>query len=184
MDKPAIRQCLLYPIAALLMLPIFGCSRANLFRGRLILMNSTGGEIRSVTVANVHPGVNQAFDLPELADGRAWVRDCGADNLIVVGDLTLSYLDHAGTTRVHKIPFADVIPGDCDDDFSIEIGRDDPPRAGLLAYRNGLAHTPSAVMTHALTGAACLLLGWLIGHRGRGPAALPGHPVKSMTPEI
>lgn len=181
MCNPAIRRCLLVPAAALLTLPVFACTEASLFRGRLVVINSTGGEIRSLTVAYAYPGLNQAFDLPELADGRAWVRDCGADNLLVVGDLTVSYLDPAGTTRVHKVPFADALSNDPRDDFFIEIGRDGPPRSGPLAYRNGHARADPAPATHLLAGAAGLLLGWLLWRKGRGRAGPPG---KWVTPEL
>ncbi len=187
MRNPAARRCLLLPAAALLVLPIFGCSSPNLFHGRLVLVNTTGGEIRSITLDISCPGLRQAFDLPELADGRAWVRDCGGDDpVVVLGDLTVSYLDPAGATRVHKVPFAGAIPENCRDDFAVEVGPDGQLlRSGLLAYRNPRVDAAAAVTTHALAGAAGLLLGWLIWRNGRGRAARPhGHPVKLLTPEL
>jgi hypothetical protein len=173
-------------VAAILTLPLSGCSPSNLFQGRLFIINSTGGVLRSPTVINSHPGLDQKFEFPDMADRQAWVRDCGGDNpIVVLGDLKLTYIDRSRETRTRSVPFQGEIPDYCDDDFFIEIDHDDQLRWGMLVYRNYSEHYYVTIETHTLAGATGLLLGWMFWRKGRGRTIRPGRPEKSaIDPDI
>lgn len=185
MHNPARSLSLSLAVAAILTLPMFGCTPSNLFSGRLILINSTRGVIRSPAVISSHPGLKQTFEFPDMADGQASVRDCGGDKpIVVLGDLTLSYVDRTGATRNRSVPFLGETPDYCHDDFFIEIDHNDRLRWGLLIYQNYRENSYRVIETHALAGATGLFLGWIVWCKGRGRTVRPGRPEKSVAPEV
>lgn len=127
----------------------------------------------------------QTFEFPDLADGQAWVRDFGGDHaMVVLGDLTISYVDRTGATRTQSIPFQGEIPDYCHDDFFIEIDHNDQLHWGLLIYQNYRETHKTVFWTHTLTGATGLLLGWLVWRKGRGRTMRTGQPGKFLMPEL
>lgn len=179
------RLSFLFPVAAILTLSNWGCTPTNLFSGRLFLINSTRGVIRSPVLSNSHPGLEQTFKFPDMADGQAWVRDFrGDDSLVAMGDLSFSYVDRTGAARTRVVPFLSEIPDYCHDDFFIEVDENDQLHWGLLIYRNYHENYYAVIRTHATAAATGLLLGWLIWRKRRGRTVQPGHPEKSVTPEI
>jgi hypothetical protein len=87
----------------------------------LIILNSTGGSIASVTLKHEKPEVDWILNSPDMAKGLALVRDCRQGELDVDGALILSWVDGSGVKKRQIIPFEDSIPEFCDDDFLIEI---------------------------------------------------------------
>jgi hypothetical protein len=171
--------------AVILAFHLSGCSPSNLFHGRLFVINSSGGVLRSPAITNSHPGLKQSFEFPDMADGQAWVRDCGGDNpIVVLGDLTLSYLDRTGTTRSRSVPFEGEIPDYCHDDFFIEIDQNGQLHWGLLIRQNYRENYYTVVKTHAIAAAIGLLLGWMLWRGRRVRTARLDQPEKTVTPEL
>ena len=163
------------------MIPLSGCPAANLFSGRLVLINSTLAPMRSPVVMNSHPGLNQTIPFPDLESGQAGVRDCGGDNPIVaLGDLVIFYVDGSGTTKKRSVPFLGEIPDHCHQDFYIEIDHNDRVHWGLLAYKNYRQDYYAGIRTHGVAAACGLLLGWMIWGKRRARTT-PGQARKSDT---
>jgi hypothetical protein len=186
LDIPAIWiRFLLVLVAAMLTLPLGGCTPANLFHGRVFLINATGGDLRSPSLLNSHPGLEQKFAFADMADGQAWVRDFrGDDTLVVLGDLKLTYVDRTGIPQTRSVPFQGEVPDYCEDDFFIEIGPNDQLRWGLLISKNYRETRYELIKSHTLAGVTGLILGWLIGRKRMGRRVRSGHAEKSITPEV
>lgn len=175
----------LLPVVAIATFPMFGCPPSNLFHGRLIIINTSRNEIRSLSVINSHAGIEQVFEFRDVSDGQACLRDFrGDESIVVLGGLTISYEDQNGARRTRSVPFEGEIPDDCDDDFFIEIDENDQLHSGLLIYQNFRETYYASLKTHSLAGVIGLFLGWMIWCKRRGRAIQPGHPVKPVTPEV
>jgi hypothetical protein len=153
-------------VAVMPMLALSGCPASNLFYGRLVIINSTGGALRSPAVVNqLGLGNEHRIALPDMADGQAWVRDFRRETqLAILGPLEFSYVDRAGIPQTRTVPFSREVPEPCYDDFFIEIDHHDRLHSGMLVYRK---HSYSAFVSHALAVGAGLLLGCWFWRKNR-----------------
>ncbi len=111
-----------------------GCGPANVFRGRLIVLNSTGGPITSVTLKYEKTQVDWLLNSSDMASGLGVECDCRQDELAVLGPLILSWVDGSGVKQRQVVPFEGAIPDLCDDDFLIEIDGGGRARSGLEVH--------------------------------------------------
>ncbi len=170
--SPPVSRLLFLSVAALWMLAVSGCTPTNLFYGRLIIINTTGGVLRSPVVGNQVGLGDDRIALPDMTDGQAWIRDFGhKTQMVILGPLELSYVDRTGITQTRTVPFSSVIPQPCDEDFFIEIDHNDQLHSGILVYGKG--DYIIAIATHTLAVTFGLSLGWLFWHRNRQPGTLP-----------
>ena len=118
------RRVVLSSLIMVFILVLSGCSFRIDFKGRLILLNSSGGPISSVKLGLLTQGTNWKLDRLDLSNGEGWLRDFRNDP-VTMNDrevIQISWVDRSGVAQSQKLPFATEIENFPDADFLIEIG--------------------------------------------------------------
>ncbi|MDG3003385.1 hypothetical protein [Paludisphaera mucosa] len=107
--------------AASILLP--GCLAAQLFEGRLLIVNTSGGPLKSLRLFHGPPGIDQSIALNDMDEADVQILDCrvGRHALSDTGIFKLSFIDRSGVDQIRPIPLAEEIAGHSDDDFVVEV---------------------------------------------------------------
>lgn len=175
LNSSALRPLCLLAIA-LLSLLLSGCPGEVGFDGRIVIINSTGGALRSIVITEGQESERKRT-IPDLIHGQAWVEDCHQKSM-TGWPLTVSYINQEGIPLTQTVPFLTGIPTPCHDDFYIEI-RSNKIDSGLLGYNQYHRRNIGLIVSHILAVAAGLSMGCLLWRRNQRQVVLP-----KVNPEV
>lgn len=108
-----------FGFAGVLLLNLCGCPPYDYFYGRVFLINSTGGTVRSISLITDHPMSKEPTTLSSLPTGQAGIFP--GDHFSTSFNLRVAYEDKIGVPQTSIVPFGGVVPHGCKDDFAVEL---------------------------------------------------------------
>jgi hypothetical protein len=115
MPKVATPHSWLTVIAVIFVVCMAGCPAANLFKGRFLIINSTGKDLTGISLKVGGTTCNFA----KTSADQGWIRNLGS--VAIHEEIEISWQTSDGNQYQHSIPFRRIVPDQCNDDLIVEL---------------------------------------------------------------